>query len=110
MIVRTWSAIVSHENEAEYLDSVKSRILPHFEQTDGYMGCHFMRQQHERGLRYLVLTYWSSTESAYGLSDGDPHIAFIPEDIQAMLDQFDKTVEYYEIAVEHGFKSQIGSQ
>jgi heme-degrading monooxygenase HmoA len=103
MIVRTWSAFANNEKEPDYLKIVKSEIIPHLAQTPGYMGCHFLRQQQDSGWRYFVLTYWDSKASAYGLSDGDPHISFVPEKIQATLDQFDETVEYYEVAVEHGF-------
>lgn len=103
MIARTWSAVTSQEKEAGYLRTVRAQVLPHFEDAQGYKGSLFLKQSHDDGWKYMVVTFWDSLDAAYGLSNGhDPTIAYIPDEIAVTLNAFDKTVEYYESVIEHG--------
>jgi len=107
MIARTWSAITSQEKEDSYLNTVRSVVLPHFDEAQGFKGSLFLKQSHDDGWKYMVITFWESPEAAYGLSGGDdPTVALIPDDIALTLNEYDKTVEYYETVIEHGVQFQ----
>ncbi len=107
MIARTWSAITSQEKEAGYLKTVRSLVLPHFDEAQGFKGSLFLKQSHDDGWKYVVITFWESLDAAYALSNGqDPKVAYIPDEISDTLNEFDKTVEYYESVIEHGVQFQ----
>jgi len=105
MIVRTWGAIASEAKNDDYLDEVKNKILDIFAQSPGYLGCYFLRKYQNHQWRYLLLTFWDSLEAAQGMG-GESDKAHVPEYIQATLEQFDETVELFEVALEHGFQTR----
>lgn len=101
MIVRFWSARLAKTREPDYLRMVRELVLPEFEKLDGYLGAHFLKQEHEDYVEYRVLTYWDSIESVKRMAGDDPKQAFIPEPIAATLNRFETTAEHYESVIEH---------
>jgi heme-degrading monooxygenase HmoA len=102
MIVRTWSATTSLAREAQYIRTVKGVVLPRFEKADGYLASSFLRREVPGGIRYLVLTYWESMAAVRKLAGDDPTRAYVPAEIAATLDDYDRTADHHEVVIQHG--------
>ena len=104
MIIRTWRAKSSKNQENEYLATVRRVVLPRFEQIPGYLGSLFLRRLTQDKSDYLVLTCWESIEHVKNFFGPDIGVAYVPPPIQETLDEFDQTADHFDVVIRHGNK------
>lgn len=100
MIARTWKAQALPNAEPDYLETVRSLVLPNLRAIPGYRGAQFLRRPREGKIEILVVTYWDSMEALQTLTDGDPTLAYVPQEVAAVLDRFDVSASNYELMID----------
>jgi heme-degrading monooxygenase HmoA len=99
MIIREWRGRASSRGDA-YPLHFRSKVVPELRLLDGFIGAHLARRSHAGGFEYLVLTRWRSLEAVRGFAGADVDKAIVEPGAVAALDQFDASVQHYEIIEE----------
>ena len=58
MIARVWSAQTTHVQASDYVEHLKSQVLPSLRTTDGFAGAMLLQRAIPSGIEILVITYW----------------------------------------------------
>ena len=101
MIIREWGATVTVDREKDYLSIVRRLVLPALAGHQGYQGATFARRSDGEHVRYQVISYWASWQAIQDFAGSDPEVAYIPDEIVATLEDFDRSVRHYEVEIGH---------
>ena len=102
MIVRTWKALTTSELEPEYLEQVRTVVMPYMHGFSGYRGAQFTRRSLGGQVEILVMTYWESMDAVRAFAGSEESHAYMPPEIAATLDSYDATSDHYEVLFEDG--------
>ena len=102
MIIRTWKARATVELESDYLEQVRSVVLPHLKTFNGYRGARFARREVKDGIEILVLTFWDSQAALMAFAGEETSHAYMPPEIAATLVSYDLTSDHYEVIESDG--------
>jgi heme-degrading monooxygenase HmoA len=100
MIARTWQAITTPDKLPGYLETVRESVLPRLLEQPGYQGSRFMTRLVDNQIEIQVVTYWNSMDDAQALSGQSSGGAWMPAEIEAVLEQFDHDVALYEVMID----------
>lgn len=100
MIVRTWTARTTVDQEPGYLEKVKAIVLPHLQAADGYLGSQFLRRLNGDRIEIIVLTYWKSMEAAKLLSGDKTDQIYLPPEIEVTLEDYDEHALHFDVLVD----------
>jgi heme-degrading monooxygenase HmoA len=102
MIARVWSARAAPDLAPAYAEHLRRQVLPAVRKLDGYAGALLLERPAPDGAEVLVITFWQSADAVRGFAGADVEAAVIAEEAAALLDQFDRRVRHYEVAVADG--------
>lgn len=99
MIARIWNGRVKAEHYDAYAAFLKSKAIPDYENTQGFVKLTFLRHI-ENGIgHFKLITYWENIEVIKNFAGEDYKKAkYYPED-NAYLLEFEEKVAHYEVFV-----------
>jgi heme-degrading monooxygenase HmoA len=100
MIARVWSAQTTPARADDYVEHLRSQVLPRTRTLDGYLGARLLRRATPGAVEIVVVTFWRSVEAIRGFAGDDLEVAVVAEEAVALLTQFDRRVRHYEVAVQ----------
>lgn len=101
MIARVWSAQTTQIQASDYVEHLKSQVLPSLRTTDGFEGAMLLQRSIRSGIEILVITFWQSVDAIRGFAGDDLEGAVIADEAATLLTQFDRRVRHYEVVVKH---------
>jgi heme-degrading monooxygenase HmoA len=103
MIARVWSAQTTPARFRDYLDHLKTQVLPTLKEVDGYKGAMLLERTMPEAKEIIVVTYWQSVVSIRGFAGADLERAVVADEATALLDHYDHRVRHYEVALMEDF-------
>ena len=102
MILRSWRARASRENAPLYVEHARSRVFPHIAGIPGHQGALVLRRDNGGHAEIVVLTFWSSMQAVADFAGDTPERAVVEPEAEAVLLDYDRIVQHYEVAAASG--------
>jgi heme-degrading monooxygenase HmoA len=100
MIARYWSGTVPPDKVSEYSRYLESSVLPELRELEGYEGGMLLQRKVTGTVEVVVMTFWRSLDSVRAFARGDVEDAVVGERAAAILNDFDRRVRHYEVALQ----------
>lgn len=97
MISRHWTGICKNERSGEYLADLKNETIPALQLVNGFISATVFHREVEKGTEFLVTTLWDSPDAIREFAGVNAIVAVIPENVRAMMVQYDEFVRHYEV-------------
>ena len=97
MIARHWRGVTRVAEADNYVRHLQHNIFPQFTRMAGFMSATILRRQVAAGVEFRVVTTWQSMEAIRQFSGETSDVAVVPQVVQAMMVDFDRTVAHYEV-------------
>ncbi len=105
MIARIWTGKTKLEHLEAYTDFMKSRAIPDYKKTPGFVKLSFLRQHDSTFAYFKLITYWENLEVIKNFAGVDYEKAkYYPED-EAFLLEFPEKVAHFEVFAEIGLNA-----
>ena len=102
MIVRSWRARASRDKAPLYVEHARSRVFPEIAAIAGHKGALVLSRDADSGVEIVVLTFWASMQAITAFAGADPDRAVVEPEAEAVLLDYDRTVQHYEVATASG--------
>jgi heme-degrading monooxygenase HmoA len=102
MIVRKWRGRAPTGKPDAYAEHFNKAVLPELRGIPGFAGAMLLRQAKPDGFEFLVLTMWESVDAIKAFAGADHERAVVEPGAVAALEEFDATVEHYELIASLG--------
>ncbi|MFS4468977.1 antibiotic biosynthesis monooxygenase [Maribacter sp. 2210JD10-5] len=100
MIARIWRGRTKLENEEEYTRFMKTRAIPDYQKTSGFVKLSFLKQLKKNEAHFTLITYWENLEVIKNFAGEDFEKAkYYPEDNLFLL-AFEEYVEHHLVFVD----------
>ena len=100
MIARIWNGKTRIEDFEEYTEFMKSRAIPDYKKTKGFVKLTFLRNTNDDIGHFKLITFWENLEVIKNFAGEDFEKAkYYPEDEKFML-EFEEKVTHYEVFAE----------
>ncbi len=97
MIARIWQGQTKIEDEKAYTDFMKTRAIPDYEKTEGFVKLTFLKRTDSTYAYFKLITFWENLEVIQNFAGTDLEKAkYYPED-KDFLTTFPEKVVHYEV-------------
>ena len=97
MIARIWHGRTKSEDYEEYSDLMKSKAIPDYKGTKGFIDLTFLRRIENGIAHFTLITFWENLEVIKNFAGDDFEEAkYYPEDERFLL-EFEEKVIHYEV-------------
>jgi len=100
MISRHWKGVAKVEEANNYIDHLQRETFPAIREIDGFIDASILNRATESGVEFLVVTRWRSMDAIRHFAGESTNVAVVPMAVQAMMVEYDKRVEHYEVVDE----------
>ena len=97
MISRHWRGVTRAAEADSYVRHLEDNIFPKFVRMAGFVSATILRRTVAAGVEFRIVTTWASMDSIRQFSGETSDVAVVPQVVQAMMVDFDKTVAHYEV-------------
>lgn len=97
MISRQWRGLAKPLQADAYVEHLQEETFPKLGRIPGFVDASILRRSVDRGVEFLIVTRWESLEAIVQFTGRDPDVAVVPEKVQEMMIDYDRTVRHYEI-------------
>jgi heme-degrading monooxygenase HmoA len=97
VIARHWRCVARQTEVDSYLRHLRQHIFPQFAGMRGFVSASVLRRTVPSGVEVRVVTTWRSLEAIRQFSGDTSDVAVVPQVVQAMMVEFDRTVAHYEV-------------
>ena len=97
MISRHWRGVARASRAGDYVAHLLQETLPQLRRIAGFIDVSVLRRDADPGVEFLVITRWSSMAAIRKYAGHDLVTAVVPDDVRAMMIEYDKTVRHYEV-------------
>ena len=99
MISRQWRGL-AHANQAEnYVKHLRKHTFPTLQDIPGFVDASILLRPVANGVEFLIVTQWDSLEAITKFAGCDPETAVVPAEVAAMMVEYDRRVEHFEVLV-----------
>ena len=98
MIARIWSARATHNNWPAYERHFTENVLQELRTVDGYVSSNLLKREAGPQIEITVITFWNSWEAIAAFAGSDRDAAVVAPGAAALLIDYDRIVEHYEVA------------
>jgi heme-degrading monooxygenase HmoA len=103
MISRQWRSLAKAGLAKAYIEHLRQETFPKLRQISGFVEAAILARTVDRGVEFLIVTHWTSMEAIQQFAGQDPEVAVVPEKVERMMIEYDRSVRHYEIIEEsHG--------
>ena len=100
MIARIWKGKTKIKHLNEYTAFMKSRAIPDYKKTDGFLKLTFLRRTDHDFAYFDLITFWENIEVIKNFAGNDYEKAkYYPEDKKYLID-FPERVSHHEVFAE----------
>ena len=93
MIARIWHGRTKREDYDEYTDLMKSKAIPDYKGTKGFIDLTFLRRIDNEIAHFTLITFWESLEVIKNFAGEDFEKAkYYPEDEKYLLEYEEKVI------------------
>jgi heme-degrading monooxygenase HmoA len=100
MIIREWRGRASELKADAYPKHFREAVVPELRNVPGFLGAHLSRRRIGDRIEYLVLTRWQSMDAIRAFAGVTVDRAVVQPQAVAALDDFDASVQHYEVIEE----------
>ena len=97
MISRQWRGIARHSEADRYVSHLRTQTVPQLARIAGFRGASILRRDSAEGVEFLIVTTWDSIDAIRQFAGQNAEDAVVPDNVQAMMLSYDRTVAHYEI-------------
>ena len=97
MIARLCYEWTTAEEGDTYEFVVATKVLPSFQQLEGYRGAHLLREDRGSETEFATLTLFEDIEAVRRFAGEDYQSAVVPIEARELLARFDDRSKHYEI-------------
>jgi uncharacterized protein len=97
MILRQWKANADPHDCDAYPTYFNDHVLPTLRRCEGFLGAEVLRREQGTAIEYVVTTRWTSMTAVAAFAGSDPSRAVVEPEAAALLRDYDRTVEHYEV-------------
>ena len=99
MIARVWSAQTTLAQAPDYVEHLRTQVLPSIRKVEGYVEAMLLQREGPSAVEIMVITFWRSVDSIRGFAGADLEQAVVAKEAATLLTQFDQRVRHFEVAV-----------
>ncbi|CAN5373678.1 hypothetical protein BH23CHL1_BH23CHL1_13850 [soil metagenome] len=100
MIARVWSARATPMQSLEYLEHLRSHVLPVVREVDGYAGATLLQREVSGEVEIVVTTWWWSLDAIRAFAGDDQEADVVAGEAASMLSQFNQRFRHYDLVVQ----------
>lgn len=97
MISRQWRGLAKPPHADSYVKHLREETFRKLRKISGFIDASILRRSVDQGIEFLVVTRWKSMEAIEQFAGRDPDIAVVPEKVQGMMVDYDRSVRHYEV-------------
>jgi heme-degrading monooxygenase HmoA len=97
MISRHWKGIAKPGQAENYIEHLRTDTFPKLFKIDGFISASILKRPVGQGTEFLIITVWKSVEAIERFAGARADVAVVPEVVQAMMIEYDRTVCHYEV-------------
>ena len=97
MIARLWSANTTPDRAPQYIDHLKSKVMPDLRKIEGFAGAMLLTRVESDAVEVIVITQWTSLAAIRGFAGNDLEEAVVADEAAALLTSFDRRVRHYDL-------------
>jgi heme-degrading monooxygenase HmoA len=97
LISRQWRGLARPADADRYVEHLRADTLPQLRAIPGFVDGSILRRDVDEGVEFLVVTRWTSIEAIQAFAGRDAERAVVPDAVQAMMRDYDRTVRHYHI-------------
>jgi len=97
MISRQWHGVARSTRADEYVEHLRTETFPQLSNVPGFIDAAILKRNEQRGVEFLIVTYWESIQAIQQFSGPDAEVAVVPEKVQEMMIEYDRRVRHYEV-------------
>jgi len=97
MISRQWRGLARPERARDYEEHLRTETFPALHRLSGFEGASILRRSVADGVEFLIVTEWASLESIRAFAGANVETAVVPENVIAMMIEYDRVVRHYEV-------------
>lgn len=98
-ILRQWSARATEAQLPRYLEHFSKNVLPELRRANGFLSVTLSVRHTATEAEIFVETIWRSLEAIRGFTGGDLEAAVVAPEAAALLTNFDRRVQHFEISI-----------
>ena len=102
MIARVWTARTTPAQALAYAEHLRVHVVPALRRVSGYAGMKLLERPLSGAVEVVVITFWQSAEAIRAFAGADPEQAVVADEAAALLTDFDRRVQHYEVVAEDG--------
>ncbi|MDT8369653.1 MAG: antibiotic biosynthesis monooxygenase [Longimicrobiales bacterium] len=97
MISRQWRGLAKREDADRYIGHLREEIFPALRAIPGFVSASILKREADPGVEFLIVTRWASMQAVEAFAGPEPERAVVPEEAQAMMIDYDRSVRHYEV-------------
>jgi heme-degrading monooxygenase HmoA len=97
MISRQWRGLARADTAQSYIEHLRHETFPKLREIPGFLDASILARTVDRGTEFLIVTRWRSMEAIQQFAGQDAEVAVVPEKVQAMMIDYDRSVRHYEV-------------
>ena len=97
MIARHWTGLARRDRAEEYVRHLRTETFPSLTKIPGFIAARILRRSMSEGVEFLIVTEWDSLQAIQRFAGSDVEQAVVPEAVQQMMVDYDRTVRHYEV-------------
>lgn len=105
MISRQWRGLARKAQADQYIEHLRTGTFPQLSRIPGFIEASILRRDTHEGVEFLIVTMWESLEAIKQFAGADAELAVVPDNVQAMMVSYDRTVRHYEVVPAQAGKS-----
>jgi heme-degrading monooxygenase HmoA len=97
MISRQWRGLAKADCADAYLEHLRRETFPALRRLPGFIDAAILRRTAASGVEFLIVTRWQSLALIRAFAGAEVETAVVPENVRAMMREFDSNVQHYEV-------------
>jgi len=97
MISRHWGGLAKKDCAEAYVEHLETETFPAIRALQGFEGASILSRNVPEGVEFLVITRWASLDVIRAFAGEHVEVAVVPEKVQAMMLDYERTVKHYEV-------------
>jgi heme-degrading monooxygenase HmoA len=97
MISRQWRGLARADRADDYVAHLRAETFPVLATIPGFISAQILKRPADGGVEFLIVTQWDSLQAIQRFAGDDAERAVVPETVQSMMIDYDRTVRHYEV-------------
>jgi heme-degrading monooxygenase HmoA len=97
VISRQWRGLAHASCAEAYVDHLRQETFPAIAKLPGFISASILRRTLPEGVEFLIVTHWESIDSIRAFAGTDVEHAVVPQKVQEMMADYDRSVRHFEI-------------